>query len=182
MCNRDAKMDSQACSATSTLTGENARSKRQRVDLPQRFHSLALRASLFSCSRCRQSRYHPTNPSESTQRGVSAHDVRQCDFYAKKVLTIKGFRDLFLLVFIHVETRRVFIAPSTFHPNEAWVKEQAITFLKHVEDTGLGAPMVMHDRDTKFTASFDDLLKSRNVEVKQVAHRSPNTKGHGCNQ
>lgn len=56
---------------------------------------------------------------------IHAATLWQCDFYAKKVLTIKGFRDLFLLVFLHVETRRVFIAPSTFHPNEAWVKEQA---------------------------------------------------------
>ncbi len=49
---------------------------------------------------------------------IHAATLWQCDFYSKKVLTIKGFRDLFLLVFIHVDTRRVFIAPSTFHPNE----------------------------------------------------------------
>ena len=106
---------------------------------------------------------------------IHAATLWQCDFYAKKVLTIKGFRDLFLLVFLHVETRRVFIAPSTFHPNEAWVKEQANAFLKHVEGTGLGATMVMHDRDTKFTAAFDGILESADLEVKKTAHRSPNT-------
>ncbi len=106
---------------------------------------------------------------------IHAATLWQCDFYAKKVLTIKGFRDLFLLVFIHVETRRVFIAPSTFHPNEAWVKEQAKTFLGHVEETGLGATIIMHDRDTKFTASFDDILESADLEVKKSAYRSPNT-------
>lgn len=31
----------------------------------------------------------------------------QCDFYAKKVLTLKGMRDLYLLIFLHVESRRV---------------------------------------------------------------------------
>jgi putative transposase len=52
---------------------------------------------------------------------IHAATLWQCDFYAKKVLTVKGFRDLYLLVFLHVETWRAFIAPSTFHPNEAWV-------------------------------------------------------------
>ena len=106
---------------------------------------------------------------------IHAATLWQCDFYAKKVLTIKGFRDLFLLVFIHVDTRRVFIAPSTFHPNEAWVEEQAKAFLKHVDETGLGATVVMHDRDTKFTASFDEVLKLANLDVKKTSHRSPNT-------
>ena len=35
--------------------------------------------------------------------------------------------------------------------------------------------MVMHDRDTKFTASFDEILESADLEVKKTAHRSPNT-------
>jgi len=41
--------------------------------------------------------------------------------------------------------------------------------------TGLAASIVMHDRDTKFTASFDRLLKSANLDVKKTAHCSPNT-------
>jgi putative transposase len=106
---------------------------------------------------------------------IHAATLWQCDFYVKRVLTMKGFRDLFLLVFLHVESRRVFIAPSTFHPNEAWVTEQANAFLEHVEETDLGTTIVMHDRDTKFTASFDEVLESADLEVKKAAHRSPNT-------
>jgi len=106
---------------------------------------------------------------------IHAATLWQCDFYAKKVLTPKGFRDLFLLVFLHVETRRVFIAPSTFHPNEEWVTEQAKAFLEHAKEARLGTKIVMHDCDTKFTASFDDILESADLEVKKAAHRSPNT-------
>ena len=106
---------------------------------------------------------------------IHAATLWQCDFYSKKVLTVKGFRDLFLLVFLHVESRRVFIAPSTFHPNEEWVKEQAHAFLNHVNDTGLGATVLMRDRDTKFTASFDQVLKTADLKVMKAAHRSPNT-------
>ena len=73
---------------------------------------------------------------------IHAATLWQCDFYSKKVLTIKGFRDLFLLVFLHVESRRVFIAPSTFHPNEVWVKEQAKTVKRIVVPVGLLATAV----------------------------------------
>jgi putative transposase len=91
------------------------------------------------------------------------------------VLTIRGVRGLFLLAFLHVETRRVFIAPSTFHPHEAWVKEQAQAFLQHVDETGLETTIVMHDRDTKFTQSFDEVLESAGLEVNTDAYRLPNT-------
>ena len=106
---------------------------------------------------------------------IHAATLWQCDFYAKKVLTAKGMRDLYLLIFLHVESRRVFIAPATYHPNEAWVKQQAEAFLQHAKETGLGTEIVMHDRDTKFTASFDDVLKAGDVKVQKSAFRSPNT-------
>jgi hypothetical protein len=38
---------------------------------------------------------------------IYAATLWQCDFYAKQTLTQKGFRDLYLLIFLHVETRRV---------------------------------------------------------------------------
>jgi putative transposase len=106
---------------------------------------------------------------------IHAATLWQCDFFSKRVLTRKGFRDLFVLVFLHVETRRVFVAPSTFHPDETWVMEQARGFLQHTEATGLGASIVMHDRDTKFTAAFDEVLKSAGVKIKKADYRSPNT-------
>src|SRR3954470_9790570 len=33
----------------------------------------------------------------------------------------------------------------------------------------------MHDRNTKFTASFDDALKGAGLRVQKAAYRSPNT-------
>lgn len=55
------------------------------------------------------------------------------------------------------------------------MKRQARAFLGHVEETGLGAQIVMHDRDTKFTSSFDEILKSADLKVVKAAHRAPNT-------
>jgi hypothetical protein len=36
------------------------------------------------------------------------------------------------------ETRRVFVTPATYHPNEAWVCEQARAFVKHARKQRLG--------------------------------------------
>jgi putative transposase len=82
---------------------------------------------------------------------------------------------LYLLVFLHVESRRVFVSPATAHPNEAWVCEQAKAFAAHAEATAIGADIVMHDRDTKFTAQFDAALKQAGLRVQKAAYRSPNT-------
>jgi putative transposase len=106
---------------------------------------------------------------------IHAATLWQCDFYAKKILTLKGFRDLYLLIFLYVETRKVFIAPATYRPNEEWVKEQAEAFQQHAKHNGLGTAMVMHDRDTKFTASFDAVLQTGGAKVVKTAYRSPNT-------
>src|SRR4029079_18834900 len=57
----------------------------------------------------------------------------------------------------------------------AWVCDQAQSFARHVKQSKLGADIVMHDRDTKFTASFDEALKGAGVRVQKAAYRSPNT-------
>lgn len=106
---------------------------------------------------------------------IHAATLWQCDFVSKRIVTPKGLRDAFLLVFLHVETRRVFISPATQHPNEAWVNEQAAAFLKHAEKSKLGADVVMHDRDTKFARSFDATLENAGLRVQWTAYRSPNT-------
>ena len=91
------------------------------------------------------------------------------------MLTLKGFRDLYFLIFLHVNSRRVYISPSTFRPNEEWVSQQAEHFLKHAESEGLEIKTLMHDRDTKFTESFDAVFESASVDIRQAAFRSPNT-------
>lgn len=106
---------------------------------------------------------------------MHAATLWQCDFYAKRVLTLKGWQDLYLLIFLHVESRQVYIAPSTFRPNEAWVTEQAEVFLKHAKSEGIEVQMLMRDRDTKYQAPFDAAFEEAGTEVKVGAFRSPNT-------
>ncbi len=106
---------------------------------------------------------------------IHAATLWQCDFFSKLVLTPKGFRYLFVAVFLHVGSRRVFLTPATEHPNQAWVTEQAQAFIRHARAKRLQADLIMHDRDGKFPAGFDETLKQAGLDVRKTAHRSPNT-------
>jgi putative transposase len=106
---------------------------------------------------------------------IHAATLWQCDFFSKKVLTPKGFRDLFVLVFLHVGTRRLIVSPATYHPNGAWIEAQAATFRRQTKASGLKAEILYHDRDSKFTQAFDQALSTAGIEVKHAPIRSPNT-------
>jgi putative transposase len=104
-----------------------------------------------------------------------AASLWQCDFFSKRILTLKGIREVFVLAFLNVETRRVVLSPTTFHPNEAWVVTQAQRFVDQARKQNLPVVTVQRDRDTKFTKAFDQALRSKRVKVKTNQFRSPNT-------
>ena len=106
---------------------------------------------------------------------LHAATLWQCDYFSKKVLTVKGYRDAFVLVFLHVGTRRAFVSPASFNPNRDWAQQQAKAFVTHVKQTGLPAKIVMRDLDGKFTAPFDAALRVARLLVRKTAPQSPNT-------
>lgn len=97
-----------------------------------------------------------------------------CDFFTKKVWTMRGPIDLFVLFFIHHGTRRVHIGGSTAHPNAAWMVDRAKEFSKICRQRCPNNMILLRDMDTKFTCQFDDILNSEGIEVRRVGPRSPN--------
>ena len=55
-----------------------------------------------------------------------------------------------MLVFLNVKTRRVILSPATFHPNKAWMANQAESFANQARKLGLPITYVQRDRDKKF--------------------------------
>jgi putative transposase len=106
-----------------------------------------------------------------------AASLWQCDFFSQKVLTTTGFREVFVLVFLHVATRRVILSPATLYPNEAWVTEQADSFVNQARSQGLRVRYTQRDRDGKF-AGFDSTLKRKRVKVLKSAVRAPNSRAY----
>jgi putative transposase len=103
-----------------------------------------------------------------------AASLWQCDFFSKRIVTLKGIREVFVLAFLHVKTRQVILSPATQHPNETWIVAQAESFVNQARERGLPVTILQRDRDSKFTASFDSALKSRRVRTVKNACRSPN--------
>jgi putative transposase len=104
-----------------------------------------------------------------------AKTLWQCDFFSKKVVSQTGLRDLFVLVFLHVETRRVYITPSTYKPDERWMIEQAEAFIAHTKHEKLSCEILMHDNDGKYSQPFLEVFKNKKIKQQRTAIRSPNT-------
>ena len=101
------------------------------------------------------------------QKFIRAHvnTLVACDFFSKRVITPMGSRLAFSLVFIHVGTRRVFLSPPTYHPDDRWVRQQARNVMMWLDEQGLQARFLIHDRDTKFSAGFRRLFQTSGVQT-----------------
>ena len=95
------------------------------------------------------------------------------DFFTVEVLTWRGLATFYVLFFIQLETRRVTLGGVTRHPTAAWMEQMAHNATD--QDGGFGAiKYLLHDRDAKFCAAFDSLLKAGGVDALRLPARSPN--------
>jgi putative transposase len=104
---------------------------------------------------------------------MHAATLWQCDFFSHKVLTLRGVREFFLIAFLHVGSRKVFVTKATEHPTAEWVMAQAEAFHQALPANGLPAKLVFHDRDSKFGRAFDDTLRGYGIETRQSPIKAP---------
>ena len=96
------------------------------------------------------------------------------DFFTVEVLTWQGLATYYVLFFLHLETRRVSLAGVTRHPIEEWMTQMARNAIDPEHGYLRQDRYVLHDRDTKFCASFRAVLGSGNVRCLTLPPRSPN--------
>ena len=96
-----------------------------------------------------------------------------CDFFTKTIYTWRGTCDAFCLVFIHLRSRRVFCSPATFHPDDAWVMQQARNAAMWMQDEGIKARWIVMDRDAKFSLHFRHFWKTLGAKALRLSARSP---------
>ncbi|MEM8736943.1 MAG: integrase core domain-containing protein [Planctomycetota bacterium] len=98
-----------------------------------------------------------------------------CDFFCKSIWTPMGKRQAYFLAFVHVGSRKVWVSPATYHPSGEWVLQQGRNLMMWIEELGLEATHLIHDRDTKFTAGFDAIFQhSARIDVVKSLVRAPN--------
>jgi putative transposase len=91
-----------------------------------------------------------------------------CDFFTVETISL---RRLYVLFFIELGSRHVQIAGCTTNPSGAWVTQQA----RNLSFTGVFERMrfLIHDRDSKFTAAFDEVFRSEDIRVIHTPIRAP---------
>jgi putative transposase len=97
-----------------------------------------------------------------------------CDFFSKPVWTLRGLVDVYVLFFIHVDSRRVHIAGLTAHPDRVWMTQQARNLAIIFGEQSVAPKILLRDHDTKFVGEFDAILEAEGIAVKPVGPRAPN--------
>jgi putative transposase len=78
-----------------------------------------------------------------------------------------------VLFFIELDTRRVHLAGVTANPDGQWVTQQARNLLLVLGEQGRRARLVLHDRDAKFSRSFNEVFRSDGAEVLLTPVQAP---------
>jgi putative transposase len=107
---------------------------------------------------------------------IAAHmDVLAgADFFTVEVLTWRGLVTYYVLFFLHLESRRVSVAGITRHPDQEWMEQIARSATQQTWGYLEHCRYLLHDRDTKFCASFRSVLAAGGVKTIPLPARSPN--------
>ena len=111
-------------------------------------------------------------------RQLMSHYKQQliaCDFFTVDTLFLQT---LYVFFFIELGTRRVHFAGCTAHPTGAWVTQQARQFVWTVDEHKPPLCFLIHDRDSKFTDSFDAVFTSERIKVIRTPVRAPNANAY----
>jgi transposase InsO family protein len=99
------------------------------------------------------------------------------DFFTEEVWTLGGLVTFYVLFFLHLGSRRVWLAGCTAQPNAAWMAQQARNFSMVVEDRKLPCRYLVHDRDTSFMA-LDGVLETDTLRILKTPPHSPRCNAH----
>jgi transposase InsO family protein len=98
-----------------------------------------------------------------------------CDFFTVETVSL---RRIYALFFIELGTRRVRLAGCTANPDGRWVAQQARNLVMDLGHDRRAVRFLLHDRDAKFAAAFDEVFRTEGVRVIRTPIRAPNANAH----
>jgi putative transposase len=97
-----------------------------------------------------------------------AASIVACDFFTVETAFLRRY---YVLFFIAHASRRVWLAGCSPNPTGAWVTQQARNLGLDLEDHGMR--LLIRDRDSKYTGSFDDVFRAGGIRIVKTPVRAP---------
>jgi putative transposase len=97
-----------------------------------------------------------------------ASSIIACDFLTVETILL---RRLYVLFFISHGTRRVWLAGCTRNPTGEWVTQQARNLGLDFSESGMR--FLIRDRDSKYSAPFDEVFRSTGIRIVKTPIRAP---------
>jgi hypothetical protein len=99
-----------------------------------------------------------------------------CDFFTVETVFLKT---LYVLVFMHIHTRRILGVGVSANPNGAWVTQQARNLMMDLDDDDEPCMrFLLRDRDARYCRSFNAVFDAEGMEVVLTPYRTPQANGH----
>jgi putative transposase len=111
-----------------------------------------------------------TGPTWSEFLRSQASSMLACDFFTVDTVLLQR---LYVLFFVELDTRRVWVTGVTTNPVEAWVVQQARNLTMVFADRVRPVRFLVRDRDAKFTSSFDEVFRSERMRIIRTPVRAP---------
>jgi putative transposase len=103
-----------------------------------------------------------TDPTWTEFLRSQASSMLACDFFSVDTVLLKR---LYVLPFIELDTRRVYVMGITAHPTGSWAVQQARNLSVMLANRAHPVKFLIRDRDTKFTSSFDEVFRSEDIRI-----------------
>jgi transposase InsO family protein len=97
---------------------------------------------------------------------AQAAGILAVDFFTVETVSLKR---LYVLFFIELSSRRVWLGGVTSHPDGPWVTQAA----RNLVMIAPPARYLIRDRDSKFTGPFDEVFRTEDTRIIRTPVRAP---------
>ncbi len=111
-----------------------------------------------------------TGPTWTEFLKSQASSMLACDFFTVDTVLLRRF---YVLFFIELDTRRVYMTGVTANPAGAWVVQQARNLTMVLSERSCPVRFLVRDRDAKFTTGFDEVFRSERIQIIRTPVRAP---------